>query len=104
MDVERAMDTSAFGRMVSVSFQSLWDLKRNSEFMDERIRGHWSIALDRVLSRNGRYVRWVYWEEGETDGKGAGWKALGLTLGMGGGELSRRKCDGIWTFRVRRRA
>lgn len=67
--VERAMEMSACGRIVSVGFavESAWGV------MDERSRGHWIMALERVLRRIGRYVSLVYCAEGGTSGpEGAG--------------------------------
>lgn len=70
--VEIAILMSACGRIVRLGLDC-------AEFggdgvMDERRRGHWSIALESVLSRKGRYVRRVNWYEDETDCEGAGWR------------------------------
>jgi hypothetical protein len=70
------MDMSACGRTVRVGFAFDCELSVEVEVdgvMEERKRGHWCIAFERVLRRIGRYVKRVYWDEGGTlSGEGAG--------------------------------
>lgn len=74
MGVERAMLMSALGRIVKVGLEV--DVEEESEgeegVMEERKRGHSSMALERVLRRMGRYVSLVYFPESGTGGGGGG--------------------------------
>lgn len=63
--VESAMLMSACGRRVSVG---LSPDSVEEGVMEERNRGHSAMALERVLSRIGRYVSRVNWPDGSTGG------------------------------------
>ena len=66
--VDNAMLMSAFGRTVSVGFDS-----SDTGVMEERNMGHSSIAFESVFRNMGRYVRRVYcWDSGAGAGEGAG--------------------------------
>lgn len=68
--VERAIDISACGRIVSVGLGG-WEASARGEgagVIEDRRIGHCSIALESVLRRIGRYVKRVYWDDNGTGG------------------------------------
>lgn len=64
LGVERAILISAWGRRVIVGFSP--ELGDQVGVIDERKRGHSSIAFESVFRRIGRYVRCEYCPEGST--------------------------------------
>lgn len=100
MGVDSATLMSAWGRIVRVGLAE-GDASAAIGVIEDRRRGHSSMALDRVFRRMGRYVSRVYcWDSGTCEGVGAGYIADGLTAMNGGLDGDGRKCWGMWALSV----